>query len=266
MAIINVTDNSFYADSRVTDVSERIVERAATMIERNADIIDIGACSTRPGSTPPAVDLELRRVVDAVNAIRDRFPDIPLSVDTYRAKVAAGAIAAGADIVNDISAGNIDSEMFDTVASLKVPYILTHSRGVPETMQSMTQYEGDVTARVIEELSLKLETLRLMGVCDVIIDPGLGFAKTVRQNYQLLDAIPAMMQLLECPVLIGASRKSMITKPLNISPAEALNGTTVVNTIAIDRGASFLRVHDPLEASQVIQLLSNLPTQYNIMS
>ena len=257
MAIINITDDSFYADSRAID-PKAIAGRARELAADGADILDLGACSTRPGSKPVDPDIETHRIVTAVKAVRDVLPDIPLSVDTFRASVAREAINAGADIINDISGGNFDPLMFPTIASLKAPYILTHTRGTPETMQSMTTYT-DVAADVVRELSQKVEQLRLMGVCDIIVDPGLGFAKTVEQNYRLLDAIPQIAQLLECPVLIGASRKSMLTKPLGITASQALNATTVVNTIALIHGAAFIRVHDPLQARQAVTLVSMLP-------
>ena len=257
MAIINVTEDSFFAGSRVVD-SEEIADRALQLVAAGADMLDIGACSTRPGSVPVEPDLEAERVVAAVRAIRRVLPTLPLSVDTYRAEVARRAVDAGANIINDISGGDLDGEMFATVAELKVPYVLMHMRGTPETMSTLTDYR-DVVADVVYELSLKVEKLRLMGVCDIIVDPGLGFAKTVEQNYQLLDATDEIARLLDCPVLIGASRKSMLTLPLGITAEEALNATTVVNTIAIERGAAFLRVHDPLEARQAITLMSLLP-------
>ncbi len=256
MGIINVTHDSFYGASRVADV-RAVAGRAVELIAQGADILDIGACSTRPGSEPVDSTVEASRLVEAVEAIRRELPDIPLSVDTYRADVARLAIEAGADIVNDISGGQFDQKMFSTVAQLKVPYILTHTRGLPLEMQSLTDYD-DVVSRVVMELSPRVETLRLMGVCDIIVDPGLGFAKTLEQNYRLLESIDYIGQTLECPVLVGASRKSMITKALNITPDEALNGTTVVNTVALLGGAAILRVHDPREAAQAITLTSHI--------
>lgn len=257
MAILNTTDNSFYAPSRIAG-KQSLIERASRMIADGADMLDIGACSTRPGSVPPDPATECRAISEAIPLLREHFPEIPISVDTYRASVAEAAVNAGADIINDIAGGQLDERMFDTVAALKVPYILTHTRGTPATMQSMTDY-NDVVADVISELSHKVEQLRLRGVCDIIADPGLGFAKTVEQNYMLLDAIPLIESMLECPVLIGASRKRMLTSPLSVTPEEALNATTVVNTLAIDRGAAILRVHDPLEARQVVTISALMP-------
>lgn len=259
MAILNVTDDSFYDASRAMSADD-IARRAENLIASGADIIDVGACSTRPGAVPVDLDTETARIVSAVGAIRSVDPDIPVSVDTFRAPVARRAVEAGADIINDISGGDLDPEMFDTVASLPgVPYILMHMRGTPATMQSLTQYD-DVVADVIADLSAKLNRLSLLGVADVIIDPGLGFAKTLDQNYALLGSTGLIADTLGCPVLIGASRKSMLTRALGITAAEALNATTVVNTIALERGASILRVHDPLEARQavnIVQLLFN---------
>lgn len=257
MAIVNVTDDSFHAESRVVD-PEAIARRALQLVADGADMLDIGACSTRPGAEVVAEDTEQERVVMAVKAIRGVLPDIPLSVDTFRSAVAACAFDAGADIVNDISGGDLDNRMFETVASLRAPYILTHSRGTPATMQLLTDYD-DVVANVITDLSRKVEQLRLMGVCDIIVDPGLGFAKTTEQCYRLLDATGVIADMLCCPVLIGASRKSMLTGPLAISAAEALNATTVVNTIALERGAAIVRVHDPKEAREAVTIVFQLP-------
>ncbi|MCH5345707.1 MAG: dihydropteroate synthase [Muribaculaceae bacterium] len=259
MAIVNVTDDSFHAESRVVD-PEAIARRAIKLVADGADMLDVGACSTRPGAEVVAEETEKERVVMAVKAIRSVLPAIPVSVDTFRASVAASAIAVGADIVNDVSGGDLDDRMFEAVASLRVPYILTHSRGTPATMQSLTDYD-DVVADVITDLSRKIEQLRLMGVCDIIVDPGLGFAKTTAQCYRLLDATGVIADMLDCPVLIGASRKSMLTGPLAVTAAEALNATTVVNTIALERGAAFLRVHDPKEARETVTIVSQLPSR-----
>lgn len=259
MGIINVTPDSFFAASRIEDTDE-LRHRATAMVASGADILDIGACSTRPGSPQPDEAEELRRLIPAVIAVRGAVGQSALiSVDTYRARVAREAVAAGADIVNDISGGKLDDGMPEAVACLKVPYVLMHMRGTPQTMQSMTDYgsgpgsvKGIVPA-VIRELSAKLAELHRAGVADIIIDPGFGFAKTMEQNYELLRNL-RQFQILGCPVLAGLSRKSMATKLLGIDASEALNATTVLNTLAIHGGADILRVHDVAEAAEVIKI------------
>lgn len=223
-------------------------------------MLDVGAYSSRPGADDVAPQEELRRLRVAMDAVREVAPDLPVSVDTFRADVARAAITdLGADIINDITGLDGDPQMADTVADLRCPYILMHMRGTPATMQTLTDYPDGVLAELLESLSLKMRRLRLAGVCDVIVDPGFGFAKTVEQNYALLDALTLLRDSLDAPVLAGASRKSMVCRPLGVTPADALNGTTVVNTIALMRGASILRVHDPLEARQAVTLCGLLP-------
>lgn len=253
MAILNVTPDSFYAGSRAMS-SDDIALKAERLVADGADIIDIGACSTRPGATEVTAAQETERLCRGVETVRKAIGDeTPISVDTFRADVAEAAIKAGADIINDIAGGDMDPAMFDTVARLAVPYVVMHTRGTPATMQSMTDYD-DVVATVITSLAAKVNRLSLAGVSDVIVDPGLGFAKTVEQNYRLIEAIPLMEETLGCPVLIGASRKSMVCRPLDITPGEALNATTVVNTMALERGAAIIRVHDPREARQAVDI------------
>ena len=257
MAIINATPDSFYAGSRNGSADE-ISERARQAINEGADIIDIGAYSSRPGADEVSADEELRRLSFALEAVRTVDSDIPVSVDTFRADVARRCICdLGADIVNDISGGDLDSTMFETVAELRVPYILMHMRGTPATMQSLTDYPDGVTAGVIAELAPKLERLSLLGVSDVIVDPGFGFAKTMEQNYRLLHDLEAF-EMLGRPVLVGISRKSMLTRFLGITADEALNATTVINTAAIERGAAVLRVHDVRAARQAVDLITRL--------
>lgn len=252
MAILNVTPDSFYHESRMAGTDLRAAVRK--LVDSGADIIDIGACSTRPGSNPPTPDEELTRLRPALEAARDVAPHIPVSVDTYRAEVAKVAVLDyGASIINDISGGDLDPAMFGTIASLGTPYIIMHMRGTPATMQEYTDYQ-DVTAEVIHSLSVKLRTLRLMGVSDVIADPGFGFAKTMDQNFQLLRDLSEINRQLDAPLLVGVSRKSMITRLLEIPPADALPATVAVNTLALTRGASILRVHDPSEASQAVRI------------
>ncbi len=253
MGIINVTDNSFYAQSRVSTSSD-IAQRALCMVDQGAEIIDIGACSTAPGCTPVDADTERQLAMMAVRAVKDAAPEVIVSVDTYRADVARAAVAAGADIINDVCGGDGDGAMFDTIAELRVPYVLMHSRGNSLNMQSLTDYPRGVTVGVVEELSVKLRQLRLKGVADVIIDPGFGFAKTVEQNYELLAHLPYIGNMLDAPMLVGMSRKSMIYKPLGITPDDAITGTTVVNTLALEGGAQILRVHDVEAAATAVKL------------
>lgn len=257
MGILNVTPDSFYAGSRVTGTVE-LHRRVENMLAQGADIIDVGGYSSRPGADDVSPEEEMARVRRGVEAIRRVSADIPVSVDTFRADVARRAVLDwGADIVNDISGGAIDSGMFPTVAELKVPYILMHMRGTPATMQTMTAYE-DVTADVVAELSGLMHQLELDGVADIIIDPGFGFAKTLDQNYELMRHLPQIAQLLGKPVLVGISRKSMITKLLSVTADEALPGTVALNTFALLNGASVLRVHDVEAAVQAVRIVSRL--------
>lgn len=257
MGILNVTPDSFYAGSRVTGTVE-LHRRVENMLAQGADIIDVGGYSSRPGADDVSPEEEMARVRRGVEAIRRVSADIPVSVDTFRADVARRAVLDwGADIVNDISGGALDSGMFSTVAELKVPYILMHMRGTPATMQTMTDYE-DVTADVVAELSGLMHQLELDGVADIIIDPGFGFAKTLDQNYELMRHLPQMAQLLGKPVLVGISRKSMITKLLSVTADEALPGTVALNTFALLNGASILRVHDVEAAVQAVRIVSRL--------
>ena len=257
MGILNVTPDSFYAGSRVTGTVE-LHRRVERMLAQGADIIDVGGYSSRPGADNVSPEEEMARVRRGVEAIRRVSADIPVSVDTFRADVARRAVLDwGADIVNDISGGALDSGMFSTVAELKVPYILMHMRGTPATMQTMTDYE-DVTADVVAELSGLMHQLELAGVADIIIDPGFGFAKTLDQNYELMRHLPQMAQLLGKPVLVGISRKSMITKLLSVTADEALPGTVALNTFALLNGASILRVHDVEAAVQAVRIVSRL--------
>lgn len=262
MGIVNATPDSFFPGSRTLS-RESIIERTRAMIDQGADMIDIGAYSSRPGAADVSETEELRRLETALEAIRSVNPDIPVSVDTFRANVARTAISSlGADIVNDISGGSLDADMLETVASLKCPYILMHMRGTPSTMQTLTDYD-DVTADVIKEHSTILGRLEALGVSDIIVDPGFGFAKTVEQNYELMRNLETMENLLGLPLLVGISRKSMLTRPLGIKPDEALNATTVMNVIALSKGASILRVHDVKEARQALVLTGLVTKQYS---
>lgn len=257
MGIINVTPDSFYEGSRNINCRD-VATRVERMLEEGVDFIDLGGYSSRPGGESVSIEEELNRVKIGLSAIRSVSRDIPVSVDTFRSEVARRSIVEwGADIINDISGGDLDTEMFDTISTLGVPYIMMHMRGCPENMQTFTDY-NDVTSDVALELSLKLQRLRLLGVSDVIIDPGFGFSKTLEQNYDLLRHLDVFTEAFDEPVLVGVSRKSMIYKALEISADEALNGTTVLNTISLVGGASFLRVHDVKEAVEAVKLYTKL--------
>lgn len=255
MGILNATPDSFYSDSRVMD-AEAIAERALAMVADGADILDIGACSTRPGAENVGLAEEMKRLDVAVRAVRAAVgPSVVISVDTFRAQVAKHCVEElGVDIVNDISGGDLDPLMHNTIAQLQVPYVVMHTRGTPATMQQLTNYDGDVAAVVLEELARKIDTLYQLGINDVIADPGFGFAKTVEQNYRLLSHLEAF-HALDVPLLVGLSRKSMIQRVLNCTAAAALNGTTVVNTIALMKGAHIVRVHDVKAAAEARDLV-----------
>ena len=254
MGIVNVTPDSFYSGSRVAD-DRTLVERVRQMVADGADIIDVGACSTRPGSGQIDAQEEMDRLQWALAVIGREMPGVILSVDTYRADVARRCVEQwGVDIINDISGGTMDKAMFPTMAMLKVPYVLMHMRGTPETMTTMTDY-GDVAADVLDWLTRRIDELRQMGVADVIADPGFGFAKTLDQNYQLLGRLDAF-HALDAPLLVGVSRKRMIYMPLGCTADEALNGTTVINTLALERGAHILRVHDVRAAAEAVKLVT----------
>ena len=252
MGIVNVTPDSFYADSRTFD-SQSIYNRIADLIEQGADAIDIGGYSSRQGAADVSAQEEYSRLASALEIIRKHFPDTIVSIDTFRADVARKCVIDWqADIINDISGGIADPEMWNTVAELKVPYILMHMRGTPKTMQSLCDY-SDVTADVIKDLADKTDKMRQLGIADIIIDPGFGFAKTLEQNYTLMSELQEFKRL-DMPLLVGISHKSMIYKALDIKPENALNGTTVLNTIALAKGADILRVHDVKEAKEAVKI------------
>ncbi len=261
MGIINATPDSFYSGARMSTADD-IRHRVEEMLTYGVDIIDIGAYSSRPGAADISADEELERLASAMKPIRDVAPHIPVSVDTFRAYVAREAVETmGADIINDISGGTLDTAMFDTIAALHVPYVLTHMRGTPSTMQSLTDYSDchGVTQAVIKSLKLSADRLTALGVSDVIIDPGFGFAKTVEQNYTLLADLP-IFRILDKQILVGISRKSMLYKPLQSTPEESLNATTAANVVALLGGASILRVHDikaAREALTIVELTLN---------
>lgn len=251
MGILNVTPDSFYAGSRLSS-TDAVLQQAATMVADGADILDIGGYSTRPGAAAVSETEELDRVLPAIEAIVKEFPDSIISVDTFRAQVAEAAITAGASIINDVAGGMLDEKMFETVARLQVPYILMHMRGTPQTMNSLTHYD-DVVLDVLDELQRKVAALTKLGVNDIIIDPGFGFAKTIDQNFEILNSLDTF-RILELPILAGLSRKSMTYKFLGIDQSDALAGTIALNTLALTKGAGILRVHDVKEAKQTIQL------------
>ncbi len=252
MGIINVTPDSFYAGSRV-ETDEAICRRVRQLREEGADIIDIGGYSTRPGAGSVSSEEEYRRLVDGLKIIRREWEDAVVSVDTFRADVARRCVADwSVDIINDVGGGELDNHIWDVVAESGVAYVLMHMRGTPDNMTSLTQYE-DVSAEVLAVLAKRTAELRLRGVANIIIDPGFGFAKDVRQNYRLLADLN-MFHIEDTPVLAGLSRKTMIWKPLNTTPDEAGNGTTVLNTIALMNGADLLRVHDVKAAREAVKL------------
>lgn len=255
MGIINVTPDSFYDGSRTQQPGD-IEAKTSRFLQEGADMIDIGAYSSRPGAADVSEREEMERLKVGISAVRRVSPEIPLSVDTFRSRVARYAIEElGADIINDISGWTLDKEMLNTVEALNVPYILMHMRGTPADMQQFTEY-SNVTVDVTEALSVKLAELENRGVKDVIIDPGFGFSKTLEQNYELLRNLPHLTETLKRPMLVGVSRKSMFTKALGITAEEALNATTAANTIAMMQGASIIRVHDVAAACQARQIVS----------
>ena len=252
MGILNVTPDSFYAESR-KQTEKDIMERTRQMVEEGAHIIDIGACSTRPGADCPDEKEEMRRLRTALQPIRESYPDVVVSVDTFRASVARMCVEEyNADIINDISGGQFDNEMFDTVAQLGVPYILTHTKGTPDHMQDHPHY-NDLMHELLTYFAEKVQQLRDRGQKDIIIDPGFGFGKSLDHNYLLLQKME-QLKLLELPVLVGCSRKRMIYNLLGITPEQSLNGTSVVNTIALTKGANILRVHDVKAAKECIDI------------
>ena len=252
MGIVNVTPDSFFDGGDY--VSERaVIERVEKIILEGGLMVDVGGYSSRPGAKDISVEEELNRVIPAVKNIRAHFPDVIISVDTFRSEVALKAIECGADIINDISAGELDKKMFDVIADANVPYIMMHMQGTPQTMQQNPLYK-DVTQDIIHYFTKKVDELYRKGVSDVILDPGFGFGKTVEHNYELLKNLQAF-EMLELPILVGVSRKSMINKVLDISPKEALNGTTVINTLALLNGADIVRVHDVKQAVEAVKLV-----------
>lgn len=251
MGIVNLTPDSFYAGSRINE--KNILTSIEKMINEGVDIVDIGAVSSRPGADEVDESTERSRMMPILMEIIKFFPELILSVDTFRASIAREVIEAGAHIINDITSGKGDNDMFETIAELKVPYIIMHMQGNPRTMQGNPEYEH-VTQDILKYFSEKISVLQKKGVADIIVDPGFGFGKTAGQNFQLLKELE-MFRLTGCPVLIGISRKSMINKVINTKPEKALNGTSILHAIGLLNGASLLRVHDVKEAKEAIQLV-----------
>ncbi|MEO9483463.1 MAG: dihydropteroate synthase [Ekhidna sp.] len=255
MGIINVTPDSFFAESRKM-VNSEILMRAEKMLNDGATFLDVGGYSSRPGAEDISVEEEIVRVAEPIEQIAKRFPDAIISIDTFRSKVARIAIESGAAIVNDISAGHLDDEMLTSVAEMGVPYIAMHMRGTPQTMKNLTDY-NDLVLDVMKYFSAVLERSNHLGIKDVIIDPGFGFAKTAEQSFDLLNKLDHFHHLNQ-PLLVGVSRKSMIYRTLKLTAEESLNGTSVLNTVALFKGAAILRVHDVKEAVEAVKLINQL--------
>ncbi|MER0439387.1 dihydropteroate synthase [Emticicia sp. W12TSBA100-4] len=257
MGILNITPDSFFSGSRYTPNCNQITDQVGKMIADGALFIDIGGYSTRPDASDVSVAEEIDRVSPVIEVIAQNFADkVAISIDTFRSKVAREAVKVGATIINDIAGGNLDEDMFQTVAELQVPYILMHSRGNPQTMNKLNDYK-DLTLDVITELQEKVAQLRALAVKDIIIDPGFGFAKNAKQGFEMMRNLDAF-KVMDLPLLVGISRKSMIWRTLNITADEALNGTTALNMYALMQGAKILRVHDVKEAMQTVRLFEEL--------
>lgn len=255
MGILNITPNSFFDGGRYSG-DAAILTKVGKMLDEGATFIDIGAYSSKPGAEFVSEEEELNRIVPVVQLLVKHFPGIIISIDTFRSEVARACIENGAAIINDISAGNLDVKMLDVIAKYNVPYIMMHMKGTPETMQSMTEYE-DIVKEVLLFFSEKVSQARSLGINDLIIDPGFGFAKTIEQNFEVMQKLE-LFHNLELPLLVGISRKSMIHKSLAVSADDALNGTTFLNTIALTKGAHILRVHDVKEAVECVKLYEKL--------
>lgn len=255
MGILNLTPDSFF-DGGKNASEEQVFNKVQQMLSEGASIIDVGGYSTRPNSKEVSKEEELKRVIPIINFLNKEFPDIVISIDTFRATVAEKAIESGAAIINDVSGGTTDTKMFDCVASLNVPYMLTHIKGSPKTTQHHPEYKN-LMKDVLYYFSEKLETLYKLGVNDIVLDPGFGFGKSIDNNYQLLGNL-AELKLFELPVLVGLSRKGMTHKPLNINANESLNASTVLHTISLLNGANILRVHDVKEAMEAVKLVAKL--------
>jgi dihydropteroate synthase len=254
MGILNITPDSFYQNSRISSAESAILN-VRKMISEGADIIDIGGYSSRPGASQVEEQEELSRVIPIIQTLRLNFPELIISCDTFRGNVAHAALCEGANLINDISAGEFDDSLFKVIAKHQCPYVLMHSKGTFQTMHLETNY-SNLFSEIAFFLSKKIKKLHELGVTDIVIDPGFGFSKTIEQNYTLLEQL-TYFKIFNAPILVGISRKSMIYKKLEVLPEDALNGTTILNTKAILNGASILRVHDVKEAKQIITLLKN---------
>ena len=255
MGILNITPDSFYDGGRYNS-RDKIKKQIEKMIISGADIIDIGGYSSRPGAKQISIEDELNRVIPAIEILKQKFPETIVSIDTFRSRVAREAIISGADIVNDISGGNLDPNMFETVSKHKVTYILMHMRGSPKNMMSKTDYEN-VTKDVCKYFSERIDKAKSFGINDIIIDPGFGFSKTTQQNYEIFNNLEFFKEF-QRPIIIGISRKSMIYKILNTTPEKALNGSSVLHTISLMKGANILRTHDVKEALECVKIVSQL--------
>ena len=257
MGILNVTPDSFY-DGGIHKDDASVLNHVELMLKQGATFIDMGAYSSRPNADFVPEDQELKRILPLLETVLKNFPEALISIDTFRSEVAKQCIDTGAALINDISAGKLDENMMQTVANLQVPYIMMHMKGTPQTMQQHTDY-SNLTKDILFYFSERIAAARAIGIVDIITDPGFGFAKTLEQNFELLSQLE-LFKMIEKPMLIGVSRKSMIYKTLETSAKEALNGTTVLNTIALQKGASILRVHDVKEAMETIKLVESLKT------
>ncbi|MDT0641702.1 dihydropteroate synthase [Zunongwangia sp. F363] len=255
MGILNITPDSFFSGSRTAE-KDAVLSKAEKMLEDGADFLDIGGYSSRPQAENISVETELKRVVPVVELLLQYFPNALLSIDTFRSKVAEESIATGAHIINDISAGNLDKKMIPIIAKYQVPYIMMHMKGTPQNMKEQNQYKN-MLQEILYYFSEKVKQVREAGINDLIIDPGFGFAKNITQNFELLNKLE-IFQMLELPVLTGISRKSLIYKTLNTTAENALNGTSILNTICLQKGANILRVHDVKEAVECVKLVSQM--------
>ena len=258
MGILNITPDSFYDGGRYNS-DKKILDHVEKMIIDGAIFIDIGAYSSRPGGVDIDENEELKRIIPAIELVNKKFPEIIISIDTFRSKVAEACLNSGASIINDISASQLDEKMMETIAKYNVPYIIMHMKGNPQNMMDKTNYD-DMLQEMIKYFSKKINQAISYKINDIIIDPGFGFAKNIKQNYDLLNHLD-LLKILDKPIMVGISRKSMIYKSLDSTPEEALNGTTVLNTVALIKGASILRVHDVKEANECIKLIGSLNNQ-----
>ena len=258
MGILNITPDSFY-DGGTYNSDKKILDHVEKMIIDGAVFIDIGAYSSRPGGVDIDENEELKRIIPAIELVNKKFPEIIISIDTFRSKVAEACLNSGASIINDISASQLDEKMMETIAKYNVPYIIMHMKGNPQNMMDKTNYD-DMLQEMIKYFSKKINQAISYKINDIIIDPGFGFAKNIKQNYDLLNHLD-LLKILDKPIMVGISRKSMIYKSLDSTPEEALNGTTVLNTVALIKGASILRVHDVKEANECIKFIGSLNNQ-----